>query len=577
MFFKVLDVIKRPRPRPWTSSRGHQTSTALGSGAYPVQQRQSTNQRVELSSEEERYENYITEYITKVSKGLIPKLSFYRFLNPANRMISNNTLLNHFLSRIPFMLGEANKVSAIDISNLNLGNEGLNKLAEGLNEAKSVNGIVEVNISGNNSQFMQTNLPKVLNDKMKNIQILELGNNNISENAHSTDPTKKPLGLDFVQFLKEMSELQNIHLNNASLNKDDMIDLFAEYLENAQNIKTLNIANNDLNDKQLAKILRAISNRNMKALDFSGNEFGEASNNALKDVLQKSASTLKSLRAQGVIREVKVDNNLITDSLFYAQSPKKDLKVKLPALIELDLSGNHIKDSDIKPLIEKLVFSSLKKLILDNNLLTLNAVMILGNLSPILRVENYIEFSLHNIRSLDGYPDMLGKIQANWQPNWNYTFDLSNNNFNKNDLLSMLWECGIGFSKNFMLRNTKLYFKLDGCNMESKFASEALRHLQGVPQPQNPCKITVDFGGGYTPEDANNMTLSSYKNQYVPGNLLVDLIASPKQPDISYDIPAAPIEKNENIASNTLKPGLFSVIYSWFAHTEDHDTSEASI
>jgi hypothetical protein len=46
MFRGALNMINRPRP--WISSRGYQASTALSSAAYPVQQRQSTNQRVEL-------------------------------------------------------------------------------------------------------------------------------------------------------------------------------------------------------------------------------------------------------------------------------------------------------------------------------------------------------------------------------------------------------------------------------------------------------------------------------------------------------------------------------------------------
>jgi len=206
-----------------------------------------------------------------------------------NSMIGAESLITNFLRRIQFLLGLNNRVSVVDLSNADLGDEGINKLAEGLNKAKLVNGIVEVNINGNKCQFMKTNLPDVLKNKINKIKVLNVGGNNITDNANSTDLETKPLALDFIELLKSFEELESLNLSKCDLNEKGAIEALVEYLqsESGKNIKSLKIADNNLTDDQLSKVLEALSNRTMVTLDISGNEFRDISYEPLQNIVKK--------------------------------------------------------------------------------------------------------------------------------------------------------------------------------------------------------------------------------------------------------------------------------------------------
>jgi len=462
-----------------------------------------------------------------------------------NSMIGAESLITNFLRRIQFLLGLNNRVSVVDLSNADLGDEGINKLAEGLNKAKLVNGIVEVNINGNKCQFMKTNLPDVLKNKINKIKVLNVGGNNITDNANSTDLETKPLALDFIELLKSFEELESLNLSKCDLNEKGAIEALVEYLqsESGKNIKSLKIADNNLTDDQLSKVLEALSNRTMVTLDISGNEFRDISYEPLQNIVKKSFLTLETLRAADVCNDASIIASLAS-CLTHKDEQKS---FTLSALKELDVVGNKITDVYLKDLVRNAsYFPNLQELNLNNNSLTLDAVIASRDY-----LKNSIKMLLHNNSLSCPKQTVFG---AKWASGMSYTFDLSNNQTIKGDDIKQLLieiKNSLGDKTNSLGDKTNVTLLLDGCNLNKDFALETFDVLSGSPQKVG--KITVDFGNGYTKADAEAMMKSDEDKHYVFRAASSEPSAKAVNASVEADTPSA------------TKGGLLETAISWFS------------
>jgi hypothetical protein len=536
MFGALRNIVSRRNSR--TCSRAYSASTTIGTAIA------TGGQPPKLPPEEtESYHHYVNG----IRDGSEKKLGLSAFNGLLTNMIDNESLITNFLRRIQFLLGLKNKVSVVDFSNADLGDEGINKLAEGLNKAKLVDGIVEININGNKCQLMKTNLPDVLKNKIKKIKVLDLSDNNITDTANPTDRETKPLALDFIEFLKSFEELESLTLNKCNLNEESAIEALVEYLqsESGKNIKSLKIADNNLTDDQLSKVLEALSNRTMVTLDISGNEFSDASYEPLQNIVKKSFLTLETLRAAHVCNDAS-----IIASLASCLTPTDEQKsFTLSALKKLDLTGNKIKDTSLKDLVKNAqYFPNLQELNLNNNSLTLDAVITSRHY-----FKKSIKMLLHN-NSLS-YPKQI-VFGAQWESGMSYTFDLSNNQTIKgDDIEKILIEI-----KNNLGDQTNVRLLLDGCNLSKDFALKTFHKLSTSGSPKKDGKITVDFGDGYTKADAEVMIKCKDKH-YVFLAASSELSAKAVNASVEADTPSA------------TKGGLLETAISWFSKSNSQEQS----